>query len=72
MANMIRYPKCIKMACVPTYGADEAGHVIDDAAGQVERDVRLHGHQIEDDLAGEAGHVAAGTGGHSEEGWLAR
>ena len=54
----------------PTYRADKAGHVVDDAAGQVERDVRLDGHEVKDDLAREAGHMARGTRTYREEGRL--
>jgi len=46
--------------------------VIDDAAGEVERDVGLDGHEVEDDLSGEAGHVARLPRYHREEGGLAR
>ncbi len=57
---------------MPTYGANKAGHVVDDAAGEVERDVRLDGHEVEDDLPGEARHVARLPRYHREEGRLAR
>jgi hypothetical protein len=57
---------------MPTYGANKAGHVVDDAAGEVEGDVRLDGHEVEDDLPGEARHVARLPRYHCEEGRLAR
>jgi hypothetical protein len=57
---------------MPTYGANKAGHVVDDAASEVERDVRLDGHEVKDDLPGEARHVARLPRYHREEGRLAR
>ncbi len=50
-----------------TYGADKAGHVIDYAAGQVKRDVRLDGHQVKDNLSREACHVARCPRAHGKE-----
>ena len=41
-----------------------------DAGGKMERDVRLYWHDVEDDLAGQAGHIARRFGAHREEGRL--